>query len=269
VKIFEWTKRPEWLEETAHYARDILTDDILENLRERQIADFWSDDLSWFPISEPEVPLADAFLNHYAYVRAFHACRPVDIGSYFRSGLLGQNADVIASDFRRIYFDIDSNLLTRALDEMSDRGSSEEGKTYFHCDREQLIKECGHYLIQGSEYLMSLAACLCRYSGLAEDYRLRLRDAGIPTVFDVKIPVSYIPKPQLLAMMRVIISEWAYWRCSKTGGGENELALILHRNLEPKFISAHSHPARIPDPHSQYRPFVNSETSCEYCSISQ
>lgn len=265
MKVFEWTNKAEWLAETANYALNVLSEAVLDTLGEGRIADFWSDDLSWFPVDEPEVALAEAFLNHYSHFRAFHACRPIDIGSYFRLGLLGQDPNVIVSDFRRIYSDIDSGLLARAIREMSDRGVSEEGKIYFLCDHQDLVEECGHYLIQGSEYLMSLAARLCEYCGSAEDYRLRLRRVGIPTVFNVRIPVHYIPRPQLLEIMKVIISEWAYWRLSRANGGGSGLAVILHRPLEPEYISAHFHSAQIPDPHSLHRPFINSSTSCEYC----
>ncbi len=42
-----------------------------------------------------------------------------------------------------------------------------------------LLMECGHYLIQGSEYLMALAAHLGR-SPSGEDYRSQLRHPDDP-----------------------------------------------------------------------------------------
>ena len=266
MKIFDWSNKTKWLRDVAEYGQETLTEQILKALRRNPPDGFWSDDLSWFPQPKPELELADAFTRHYTHIRACHAARPIDVGSYYRRGLVGQNPQLIVSDFRTIFADVDNELLNRAIDAMSHRGDSEKGKIYFSCDRDQLVDECGHYLIQGSEYIMSLAARLSEYRSLDEDYRLRLRRFGIPTVFEVNIPVDYIPELQLQSLMKVITAEWAY---SHIPGDhcEDQMDFILHRNLEPEYIASHYHPSRIPDPHFQYRPYANLHTQCDYCIV--
>jgi len=72
-----------------------------------------------------------------------------------------------------------------------------EGRVYFCLDERALIDDAGHYLIYGSEYLCSIAACLCRIitarDGWAQDYRDVLKRRGTPTVFVCDVPVVVLP----------------------------------------------------------------------------
>ena len=266
MKIFFWSDKAKWLNEAAEYGQQTLTESVLTSLRQDPPVGFWSDDLSWFPRPEAELELAGAFTGYYTHIQAYHACRPTNVSSYYRHGLVGQNPELVVADFRTIFADVDDDLLDRAIDAMSHRGDAEKGEIYFACSRDHLVDDCGHYLIQGSEYMMSLAARLCEYCPLDEDYRLRLRQIGIPTVFEANLPVNYIPELQLQALMKVIIAEWAYSHIPHEDHGEDEMCFVLHRDLEPEYISSHYHPSQIPDPHFRCQPFVNSFTQCEFCT---
>jgi hypothetical protein len=146
----------------------------------------------------------ELFLGFYSHMKGFHGCRPISVRSYYERGMLGQDDSGVLEAFRRIFSDVDARYLDAAIAEMGARGDNERGRIYFLCDDVELVKFCGHYLIQGSEYLIALAACLGAQRFSDEDFRMRLRTSGIPTIFEADIPLSYVPPAQIDGLMRSV-----------------------------------------------------------------
>lgn len=265
MKLFDWMDSDRWLADIPAYGERTLNNAVLTTLATSRPDGFWSDDLSWFPQNAADFELDRQFAGYYTHIRAYHACRPTDVGSYLQHGLLGQNRTLIESSFRSIFSDVDEALLDRAIDAMDSRGNHENGKIYFSCDPHELVEYCGHYLLQGSEYLMALAARLCEYDPGLEDYRLRLRRTGIPTVFEVGIPVEQIPVPQRHGLMKSIISAWAYHHLAPNEDAGDSMGFVLHSDLGPRNILSHFHPASVPDPHFGRRPVKTETTRCNCC----
>ncbi|MCF8038033.1 MAG: hypothetical protein K9K79_01840 [Desulfohalobiaceae bacterium] len=199
--------------------------------------------------------LATHLRGVFLLIRMFHCCRPADIQSYYDSGLLVLDSSKANDDFRAAFIgnpefpEITAAHVEAAIEEMA--GSyRRNGFIYFGLDDRYLIDNCGNYLIYGSEYVQSLAACIERQIGRSVKPSLRRR--GVPTVFAVDMPVEHFTDDELTTLGEVALQAWAYSIAHNTGEvGGIDFAIHLEQNLGPEFISSHYHPECIPDPFSQ------------------
>lgn len=266
MQVLDWRSRANWLQKIHVYAATVLDADVVKFLRDTSPEDCWSDDMSWLPDERLVDDFTDALCDYYESVKAFHGCRPTEMTSYYSDGLVGQDGRYVESRFRELYADVPSAALQRAIDELRERGEMEHGKIHFVGTEEELITQCGHYLIQGSEYLMSLAAALCTHHATGEDFRMRLRNFGIPTIIEANIPIKLIPDWNMQEMAQVMISEWGKKLLNLEDDGEPRMCVILNQNLPAKYIVNHSHPKQIRDPHMAYSIYRSPSTVCEWCA---
>lgn len=131
-------------------------------------------------------------------------------------------------------------------------------------DDAELVDECGHYLIQGSEFLMTLAAELCK-AGSGEDFRFRLREFGIPTVLEVDIPIEVVGAGDIEEAARMILSEWGQTVTKHNLGLSQSPCYVVRRNVTPENIVGHTHPTTVPDPHRGFVSYLNDRSTCEFC----
>jgi hypothetical protein len=264
-RVFDWRKRRSWLVRTRHYARDILTPDLKAYLS-RVRPDCWSDDLSWLPDHEYLVPeFTSALTGYYTHFKGFHGCRPTSLSSYLEHGLVGQRSEHLNKLFREIFADVEANSVEGVIQQFTDRSHSERGATWLlGCDK-YLVNQCGHYLIQGSEYLMALAANLGP-SRHGEDFRFRLRNCGVPTVLEVDIPVWHVPQSQHTEVAKMILSEWGQLATRKSLHLRGDPpCYVLRKDLPPECLVGHYHPERIRDPHNGYRTYASPILNCDGC----
>lgn len=265
-KVLDWRKRRSWLASIPYYAGDLLSAEITQELVQER-PECWSDNFSWLPYSEDILPeFVQRLTTYYSHFKGFHGCRPSSVRSYYERGLLGQNSDFLCDNFRQIFSDVPKKHLEAAIGQLFDRINSERGRSWFiGCDK-YLLRYCGHYLIQGSEFVMSLAAQLHR-SATGEDYRFRLRNYGTPTIFEVDIPVSLIPQEQHLAVAKMILSEWGQLISRRPlGFGDEPPCYVVRQDIPPECIRDHIHPAKIEDPHKSRLTYVNLLRTCDFCS---
>lgn len=88
-------------------------------------------------------------LRNYMHIRAYHACRPIDMESYFVEGIIPfpvEEMRQIASET----FGISVNIV---IDKESALQASDSKHVYFSLFKEELLNGSGHYLCWGSEYL--------------------------------------------------------------------------------------------------------------------
>lgn len=260
--VLDWRNRNAWLRAIPKYASDVLTNEVRE-LIERDRPDCWSDVMDWLPDHDDLVPeFEEQLWGYYTHAKAFHGCRPGSVASYFEHGIKGQDADSIISRFREIFFDVPANLLQRAIDKMESRRSAERGRIWLSGDDQEMLKEHGHYIIHGSEYLLALAANIDDHR---EDYRLRLRKIGIPTIFEVDIPVSIIPSSQRNAVAKMILSEWGQLKARKHLGMSSSPCYVVRADISPCSIKVHYHPSEIVDHHGYRGVYRNDLLVCSYC----
>lgn len=264
-RVLDWRDRRKWLMAVPRYASQVLTSDVRKFI-EDQRPKCWSDDLNWLPNHEELLPaFSEKLWSYYTHAKAFHGCRPETLATYFEHGLQGQNPERILQQFRALYADLPPAVLERAIKRMSGRGADERGSIWLSTDDKQMIRDHGHYIISDSEYLLSLAAHIVTGDPWGEDYRLRLRNVGIPTILEINIPVALIPSSERLAGARVILSHWGQRRARKLLGSSSSPGYRLRTDLPPECIKAHYHPARIVDRHTTYGRYENRQLICELC----
>lgn len=265
-RILDWRNRRSWLGSIRFYAGDLL-DPAVRRYLVRKRPECWSDDLSWLPDHEELVlDFCDALASYYSHAKAFHGCRPENTRSYYEHGLQGQQPDRIQARFRELFHDVAPYQLQNAIDELDSRSSSEKGKIWLTGDDRRMLDDFGHYSINGSEYLMSLAARLTRFDRYGEDYRWRLRDIGVPTVLEVDIPFALIRPRQRVEVANMILSAWGQNVTGKHLGRDSPPSYVIHENIPAECIKDHYHPERIRDVHREPGMYVSNVTRCEMCA---
>lgn len=263
-KILDWRNRRAWLQHIRSYAGFLLTPELIAIL-ERRRPKCWSDVMDWLPDHDDVVPeFCDRMSSFYTHFKAFHGCRPESLSSYYEGGLRGQNADSIIQKFRQLFADVPLADLEKAIEKMKHREFSEKGKTWLSGDDREMVRDFGHYIINGSEYLLALAASLGTGQD-GEDYRFRLRTIGIPTVLEVDIPIDLIPPVQKLEVAKMILSEWGQLRTKRPLGMSSSPCYVVRSDIPAECIRAHYHPARIRDAHHYVPTYVNKTVRCDYC----
>ena len=264
-KVLDWRNRRAWLRDIRSYAKTLLTAKLTATL-ERKRPDCWPDVMDWLPGHDEVVPeFCDRMSSFYTHFKAFHGCRPDTLASYHENGLQGQSAVSILSKFRLLFSDVPQDELEQAIHKMKHREASEKGKVWLSADDREMLKDFGHYAINGSEYLLALAANLGTGHNGKEDYRLRLRTIGIPTVLEVDIPVDLVPPLQKHALAKMILSEWGQLRTKRPLGTSSPPCYIVRTDIPADCIRAHYHPSKIPDPHHYIRTYVNKTVRCDHC----
>ncbi|MBT1119028.1 hypothetical protein [Stutzerimonas nitrititolerans] len=265
-RTLDWRNRRSWLGSIRFYAGELL-DPAMRRHLERKRPQCWSDDLSWLPNHEELVPVfCELLASYYSYVKAFHGCRPENTRSYYEHGLQGHQPDRIQSRFRELFHDVDPNQLQKAIDELGRRSTREKGKIWLTGDDRKMLDDFGHYSINGSEYLMSLAARLTRFDRYGEDYRWRLREIGVPTVLEVDIPFALIRPRQRTELANLILSAWGQNVTGKHLGMDSPPCYVIHEDIPAGCIKDHYHPERIRDIHREPGMYVSNITRCEMCA---
>lgn len=264
TKLFDWFDSKTWLSEVSYYAEDFLSRRVQNQIKKSKPA-CWSDDFGWLPVVDGAEKFAASFARYYQSIRCFHGCRPESLESYYNNGLLGQAADSLESHFLEIYKDVPKHKLIEVITEFQSRKVVEHGKSWVVLNRYELVEESGHYLIQGSEYLMALAATLCRKCP-GEDYRMRLRSIGIPTIIELHIPFDQLQGCDVQSLSNIVLASWGERIAQRSLGVTYNPCLEINGTVAAKYLVSHTHPKRIRDPHCGFNWYMNERTACSYCA---
>lgn len=183
-------------------------------------------------------------LRAYTHIRGYHACRPVDIAKYYTEGIVPFDENVMLQTAREIFCLPPDKILTN-------RTLPYRSRIFFCLFKQQLIKESGHYLCYGSEYLAGVAARLDRY--IAGPYHDILLRTGIPTILICDVPIELIPEPQIEGISSHYSVDHTDW------------CFCLEHPLPPEYIAGHEHPQKIYDPLVKYVR-VNEQVRCPLCA---
>lgn len=195
---------------------------------------------------------SDAFkvFEQFTHFALFHACRPVDVGSYYSNGLVLRSRDYFENQARQIFLgpqnpEITESKLAVAL-EYSNKWSLD--RIYAVIDDVDLLNHCGHYFIYGSEFLCGIGAQLSKNS--SRDYRQVLKNIGTPTLFELHVPTDALPETQLtdlithlLEMSEDLEDDQEYFRL--------DWSFIFQQDIPADWVISHSHPEVIRDPYSR------------------
>lgn len=174
-------------------------------------------------------------LENFTYIRAYHGCRPIDVETYQVNGIQPISYEKAKQE---LLYRLKGSRIPEARQlivfEKHWANLSDVHKgVWFTLTREELLEESGHYLIAGSEFLLSIATELfCHYD---------LRRTGIPTIFHCNVPIRLISQFWIDALQNAIINK----RFSPCG-------FKISSDLPSEYIIKPEYPKKIKDPHNRY-----------------
>lgn len=229
--------------ETRIFGRDLITQDVL-----RTVKKFRSKELFF-----------DWLHQNYEAIRCFHGCRPIAVEDYYNNGFL-------PSDFNRAKSDF-SDFLTRVnytrdynIDHVIKSYSGSIDKLiYFILNEEDFLHSAPHYIIYGSELMLSLA------QNVNESLKYFLRNIGTPTIFQCDIPLSMISEDELTPIyQRVIDAKGSYNQ--KLNEIFSNYSIVVCSKLDSKYISSHKHPTDVIYDYHANEQYQNTLATCSICN---
>ena len=198
-------------------------------------------------LEEAEIKLAASLANFRCC--GYHGCRPTNFESYFQNGIRRLNSDHHAAALWNLIM-TDPRLHTcRQKDQFSKlkrefMDGIDNGYTYLALDFRFMKANAGHYLIWGSELW---SAMLLHLGG--DPARQVLKTIGVPTVFTVHFPLSFISESTRLYLARTLLHVWVeHLQGTLDELPPRDFSFRVPRDIEPQWITGHFHPAIVPYP---------------------
>ena len=99
-------------------------------------------------------------LRKYTHIRGYHGCSPTNLEDYYQSGIVPINKKfaqeqaikLLSSD--NISIDKVKKVFNSSWSELGDNHKY----VWMALSKEELLNNCGHYLIYGSEFICCMAA---------------------------------------------------------------------------------------------------------------
>ena len=190
----------------------------------------------------------------------FHASRVLNVGIVHRDGLRINDPRSLADEARRIVAEEEDLAWMRPTIETTIAGfehkDRDTGRLYVVADDRPFLESSGHYLIYGSEWIQVL---------LGWSAHTALRRRGMPTIFEIELPLHVVHSSARTEFARDLLREWSRQQvASNTQSPELDFSFILGRDIPPEWVVGHAHPARIRDPFyaGWHR---NASLSCPHC----
>ena len=185
-------------------------------------------------------------IQSYTHIRGYHACRPVDVSSYYMNGIVAYAQNELEQKFVE-RFGVVPGFKQGGWPKQR---LIEERRIYFSLIKSILFKGAGHYLCYGSEYFSGIAAHLDK--GIAGPVHKMLLRSGIPTIFACDIPIGIIHGRTLED-----INKYYSQNCE-------DFSVYIYNNLPPEYLVSQEHPRKLFDP---LRGFVhvNDQVTCPLC----
>lgn len=171
-------------------------------------------------------------LRHYTHIRAYHACRPLNISDYLQEGIK-------PIDYKMALYDTKTRIVSEYVSEADavcmlcslwKDFHDMHKKVWVQMNKNDLLTYSGHYLIYGSEFINALAMNLgCRD---------KLKKIGIPTIFSCDIPTENIDCSTILDIEQCFYN-----------GHPDDIGFSVPK-IYPEDIAGYEHPVKgIPDPY--------------------
>jgi hypothetical protein len=189
--------------------------------------------------------LIDKLPDHYDGLRAYHACRPIDVESYYSKGLNILNPNIAYDFFLSDKFpELNKKMIDEAINQTHVIKDEYQQRIDLLLDDEWFISNANQYLKYGSEFLQYVAVNLPEMSGRVKNYKEIMKDYGKPTIFICEIPFSIISGEEIqrLGESLIEILSDALKDPSLTMPKERDYAISLFERLPAEYIIDHYHP---------------------------
>jgi hypothetical protein len=266
-KLIEWRSPRSWVSPLSRWLRPYLAQGIrtLERMGEQDLCD---DDSQWLKIAGSvlrvhydEVAERLGHALSFATLRTFHACRVADAGTFARNGIRRNDPEALTAQLRKLLDEEpDLSYLKPSIEDRqrdAELYGRDAGRVYVVLDDKSLIRDAGHYLLYGSEWIMCMVG-----SGGHEVLRRR----GVPTMLQIDLPLSVATDDERRQLAQSLLQEWARIKVNRPDWvPEVDFTFCLHRDVPAKWLVGHYHPTTIPDVHYGCIERPTLVTSCPHC----
>jgi len=183
----------------------------------------------------------------FAKVRLFHGCRPPDVGVYYKEGIRRHGAFVL-DRARAIYRaqGIPESDIEAAIEDTDLQ--VDQDQVFLALDDERLIEMAGHYMIYGSEAVMSVGAALISLGYL--DAQRKLMAIGRPTLLTCDVDLSLLACHSVREIAESLYDEYRFVRGRRPRRpGSCDHTVVIHGDLPASAVRSHTNPIAIPDWH--------------------
>ena len=273
--VFDWKNSATWQQCVVVAMSDLLDTSTIQAVATLDIDDLMCSDSRWLDsairltgksLKESSfLTLARRLPQCFSFIRAYHACRPVDTASYYRSGLRSLGPEGL----RRLAYSVfvgaapqwfSPSVIDDVIDGMPPYQDYDH--VFVALDDRHLVRCCGHYLIHGSEYLMAVAVRLESKTGVNCTQILRQR--GTPTIFVCDLPFAMMEEYETQQLAGIILNRWFEQLLhNRPMASELNFTLLSLRKVPSAYIKSHYHPNDIPDPHNGRRIYHWTQADCE------
>mgnify|MGYP003397864165 FL=1 len=176
----------------------------------------------------------DFDLDKYTHLRAYHGARCLDESTYLRDGIHTFDRATLVDYVKNICHiaGVNEQDIMDVFDEKYEDTDDAPPKVWLSGTEESLLDGAGHYLIYGSEFVISL------FAEAFHNFDV-LKTVGVPTIFVCDIPIEDIGKRMWLPSIVDAIRR-----------GDTNVGFPVYRVL-PEDIVGIEHPTDIVDPYTQ------------------
>ncbi|PKL15183.1 MAG: hypothetical protein CVV49_21805 [Spirochaetae bacterium HGW-Spirochaetae-5] len=261
MKIFKWIYPSTW-----HYGIEPLCNLNDSGFTEPILYDFSNlAELLQEPIF---LSIMNSFWDKFQYIEVYHASKPDDPQIIHQQGLLLRDHLYLLKKFRDLFINdvhkINENDLENSLQLMDTK--TEENCINVVIDYRHIIEMANHYLIFGSEFIQGLVIHLPNFRDELIDVLL---ERGIPTLFKIHLPLSYLTNKDKAYLFQKIISEFKEVKNNNYSRSCYSFhTFTFEREIPYNYIVSHFHPNNIVNSHfSNYGPRIfKSKKRCEMCN---
>ncbi len=273
--VFIWKDFNEWKSALEDMFKDILTPELKAKIKQnRDIVEYCDDPEAFETLAGQSIEAMitmekiNEFRQQYSHIRVYHGCRPVDVQSYYKKGLLLHDKDALVERFREIFLsgkfpELTEEMLQESIEEAAPYSVGRDGELCLIIDDRVIIERDGHYLVYGGEYLSGLVTNL-PLKNSQEKYLPVLREIGKPAIIVINLPntTEYINNNIIFEVIRYMITEWVFIIAHSRVDTNfyNGDGLAYRKPLLPEHICSHYHPRKIRDSILEVGKIYDAET---------
>lgn len=249
---------PEVIEALRQLPAERMYDDTMKYLDEALM------DASAEPVAMLLPRLQAALSRGFSAMRAFHACKPVSLDSYYQNGITPLSREWLV----REAFDLfEGTIPLIEIQQSAAKAdlSIRQGLIWFATDPGELTGLAGHYLVYGPESMN----CLWQTDDRRfHDSQERQRRRGIPTLFECAVPLTQIGSEWKHELTKTLITRYFKGRSvtPEPDGDSGDWGFSVRKPVRPEHIVGHTHPAVIYDPLRHGINYHNPVTRCPWCA---
>lgn len=207
----------QWFSELPEVCAEIFSGEVVARLIARRPEYFDFDDLQWLNDAiadalgqtvESDELFLEAICRGYRSIRGYHGTRCAITSRYRQNGLIVLPPGAAIEKARKFFCSGRFPEITEAAFAVAAgrKHHIQPPKVWFTAGRRHLIKDCGHYLLYGSEQVIAIAVGIT--TNTRYDYRQALKLVGRPTLIVCDIPIGQIPREFLKSYTNKVLASW-------------------------------------------------------------